>query len=42
MLEGEGAGIWRLRPLDDERVEMAATTSTAVPRDLIALVALGL
>jgi hypothetical protein len=42
VLEGEAAGIWRLRALDDERVEMAPTTSTAVLRDMIALVALGL
>jgi hypothetical protein len=42
VLEGEGAGIWRLRVLDDDRIEMAPTTSTAVLRDLIALVALGL
>jgi hypothetical protein len=37
VLEGEGAGIWRVRQTADERVELAPTTSTDVLRELVAL-----
>jgi hypothetical protein len=39
VLEGEDAGIWRLRRTGDDRVELAPTSSTAVLRELIALTA---
>jgi hypothetical protein len=37
VLEGESAGIWRVRQTADERVELAPTTSTDVLRELVAL-----
>jgi hypothetical protein len=38
VLQGEG-GIWRVRPADDGLVELAPTTTTAVVRELVALLA---
>jgi hypothetical protein len=37
VVEGDG-GIWRVRPADDGLVELAPTTTTAVVRELVALV----
>jgi hypothetical protein len=36
VLEGAG-GIWRVRPVDDDFVELAPATTTAVVRELVAL-----
>lgn len=38
VVEGEDAGIWRVRPVDG-LVELAPTTTTAVLRELVALLA---
>jgi hypothetical protein len=37
VLEGERAGIWRVRQIEHERVELAPTSSTAVLRELVEL-----
>jgi hypothetical protein len=37
VLEGEG-GIWRVRPVAGDLVELAPTTTTSVVRELVALV----